>query len=107
MWVNGMRTSRKTSVETRNPANSRIDPEELAKLVVLGRAEAVEAVGYGGDERPEGDERRSRARGCSSGRRGAPGRASGTEATKLTVIAIGEIRRLNRNWSPGWSGSSE
>ena len=33
--------------------------------------------------------------------------APGSEATKLTTIATGEIRRLNRNWSPGWSGSSE
>jgi hypothetical protein len=33
--------------------------------------------------------------------------APGSEAAKLTTMATGEMRRLNRNWSPGWVGSRE
>ncbi len=33
--------------------------------------------------------------------------APGRDATRLTVIATGAIRRLNRNSSPFWFGSSE
>ena len=33
--------------------------------------------------------------------------ALGSDATRLTTIATGAISRLNRNWSPGWFGSSE
>ncbi len=33
--------------------------------------------------------------------------AAGSEATRLTAMATGEIRRLNRNWSPDCSGSRE
>ena len=33
--------------------------------------------------------------------------APGSEAVRLTTIATGAISRLNRNWSPGWPGSSE
>ena len=40
--VNGTRISRKTSIETRKPANRKSDAEELAELEQLGRAEPVE-----------------------------------------------------------------
>ncbi len=33
--------------------------------------------------------------------------APGSEAMRFTTIATGAISRLNRNWSPGWLGSSE
>ena len=33
--------------------------------------------------------------------------ACGSDATRLTTMATGAIRRLNRNWSPDWFGSSE
>ena len=33
--------------------------------------------------------------------------APGSDATRLTGIATTAIDRLNRNWSPGWFGSSE
>ena len=36
-----------------------------------------------------------------------PATVPGSDATKLTAIATGAMSRLNRNWSPGWSGSSE
>ena len=58
--VNGTRISRKTSIETRKPANRKRTPRNLPELEQLRRAEAVEAVGDGRDERPDGDEDRRR-----------------------------------------------
>ena len=104
--MNGIRISRNTSIETRKPRNrnttprnlpswkSSVEPNRFSESVRVGMNAPIAMRIVAGTRlwiRP-GDERLA---------------APGSDATRLTVIATGAISRLNRNWSPGWFGSSE
>ena len=89
------------------PDEQEDDTEQLAELEQLGDAEPVERVGQGRDERADRDEDRGRDAAMDAGPTTSARNAPGSEATRLTTIANGAIKRLKRNWSPGWFGSSE
>ena len=101
------RSSRNASIETRKPASSSTTAMNFAHGERTGDAEAVERVAR---RKPRTRRARSgslRARGCGAGRGPAPSTAPGSDATKFTTSAIGEMIRLNRKLSPFWFGSSE
>ena len=104
--MNGTRISRNTSTDTRKPANrnttprnlpswnSSVEPARLSESVIVGKnAPSAMRIVAGTREwsRP------------AMSSRNAPGR----DANRFTTIATGAMNRLNRNWSPGWLGSSE
>ena len=71
-----------------------MDPARLSESVIVGK-NAPRAI------RIVAGTREWRRPAASS--RAAPG----SDATRFTTIATGAMHRLNRNWSPGWLGSSE
>jgi hypothetical protein len=106
MWVNGTRNSLNASIETRNPASRKTTATSLAMAngavtpnrFRLSPAEATKA--------PIAMRIVAGTRLCSRPARSSR-TASGREAKKFTVSATGAMRRLKRNWSPVWPGSSE
>ena len=73
--VNGTRISRKTSIETRNPANRNRTPRNLPSWNQLGHPEPVERVAERRDEGPDGDEDRRRDAAVEPAREQRPDRA--------------------------------
>ena len=101
-----MRISRNTSIDTRNPTNrnttprnlpswnSSVAPKRFSESVRVGMNAPIAMRIVAGTRlwmRPVA----------------SAATVPGSDATKLTGIATGAMSRLNRNWSPGWFGSSE
>ena len=104
--VNGIRTSRKTSTETRKPGEQEHDAQELAQLEQLRGPGAVERVGDRREEGAERDQQRRRhPRVEPAG--GELSRGARERGDEVHGDRDGAMHRLNRNWSPGWLGSSE
>ena len=104
--MNGIRISRNTSTDTRNPANRKttprnfpnwnhsVAPNRLRLSVIDGMKAPIAMRRVAGTREWIWPVTRARI---------APGR----DARKLTRIATGAMSRLKRNWSPVWLGSSE
>jgi len=60
MCVNGTLISRKTSIETRNPANRKIYAQQLAHEEPTRISESIEAAGDRRDQAPHCDKQRGR-----------------------------------------------
>ena len=97
--VNGMRISRKTSVEIRKTGEDQHQREQLGAEVEGRRAQARQAVGTADDDAAS-------AISSVAGTRlwilpvSSAAIAPGSDATKLTGIATMARKTLNRNWSP-------
>ena len=101
--VNGTRISRKTSIETRNPANRNRTPRNLPSWnhsVVPNRFRVSPSVAMNAPMAIRIVAGTRLWRRPANSARTAPG----SDATRLTRIATGAMTRLNRNSSPGWFG---
>ena len=104
--MNGIRISRKTSIETRKPANRNSTPRNLASVNQSVMPNRVSVSPRVATKAPMAMRIVAGTRLWSfpaTSARAAPG----SDATRLTTIATGAMTRLNRNSSPGWFGSSE
>ena len=101
-----MRMSRKTSIDTRKPANRNTTPRNLPSWNSSVEPNRLRLSVRVGMNAPTAIRMVAGTRlwivPFSSART-----APGSDATRLTRIATGAMHRLNRNSSPGWFGSSE